>query len=448
MSAAVLEISQVWGDSLLRVGRFAPSMRVTVGPGRSDFPADFPAPVVLVEKGQVKGAPITADTDVTVSLGPHTYRVRAVPREARLPFAPFQHVDWFFVAVCAGLFGLLVAEILLVLLILLLIKLLAFLAALFATATGLNIVPVQPISPPVPDRVIEVSIAPLAAPVAPRAPLWVEPTPEMTPIPIGDILEPRRQKQKVIARELDQVEMVGVLRMLSSEDGDRLSAILGAGEEGEEGGVFGGIVGGEIGGLIGTSDLEGVEGGVEGGVVGGVVGGTIGDAEGVGGLGLRGTGEGGGGTAVGIGNLGTKGDYGTLGHGSGTGSGYGTGSGSGRGRLTAGGARTDVGTGDAIVDGTLSADVITAVIRRHLSQIRYCYERELVDHASLEGKIVISFSVDPDGAVFGAKVRSSTMSGGAEVETCVVERISRMRFPAGDRENVSVTYPFRFQAAE
>ena len=154
------------------------------------------------------------------------------------------------------------------------------------------------------------------------------------------------------------------------------------------------------------------------------------------GLELRGTGRGGGG--VGDGTIGL-GDLGTIGHGAGggTGSGYGRGS-------AAGPALPRVGQGRPEVSGALSAEVIRRVIRRHINEVRYCYERELSGKPDLQGRVTVNIAIGPTGAVQRAGVKTSTLAN-ATVETCVTTAVQRWSFPSPDGGGmVMVAYPFDF----
>ncbi|MFO0685654.1 MAG: AgmX/PglI C-terminal domain-containing protein [Sandaracinus sp.] len=172
--------------------------------------------------------------------------------------------------------------------------------------------------------------------------------------------------------------------------------------------------------------------------LGALMGDEIGGNEGFGGLGLRGTGRGGGGTGEGTIGLGT---LGTIGHGAGTGSGSGYGSGAGgfRGRQ---GGTPSVRTGDAEVRGSLSREVVRRVIRRHVNEVRFCYEQELPQHPDLAGRVLVAFVVNGAGAVQTASVQESTLSN-ARVETCITSAVRRWTFPAPDGGGVvGVVYPF------
>lgn len=172
--------------------------------------------------------------------------------------------------------------------------------------------------------------------------------------------------------------------------------------------------------------------------IGALMGDQIGSNFGFGGLGLRGTGRGGGGTGegtIGLGNLGTIGHGG----GGGTGSGYGRGAGglSGRGTRV-----PQIRTGNADVRGSLSREVIRRVIRRHINEVRFCYEQELNQRPDLEGRVQVAFIISPTGAVQSAAIGASTLSN-SRVEGCIAEAVRRWTFPAPDGGGVvGVNYPF------
>lgn len=161
----------------------------------------------------------------------------------------------------------------------------------------------------------------------------------------------------------------------------------------------------------------------------------LGDAQGVGGLGTRGGGTGGGGTALGIGGLGTKGD------------GRGTG---GRGGIDLGGkgkATTRIVPGKTTVVGGLDKDVIAKIIRQHQNEIKYCYESELNKNPSLAGKVAVAFTIDPTGAVADANVTETTLNS-STAENCMLSRIRRWKFPEPKGGGVvAVTYPWLFSPA-
>ncbi|MDP2344339.1 MAG: AgmX/PglI C-terminal domain-containing protein [Deltaproteobacteria bacterium] len=171
--------------------------------------------------------------------------------------------------------------------------------------------------------------------------------------------------------------------------------------------------------------------------LGGLKGASMGDAGGAGGLGSRGTGAGGGGNGLGIGGLG-----------SGTGRGSG-----GNGNIDLGGrgkGTTKIIPGKIIYEGGLSREEIQRVISRVMSQIKYCYEKELNKDPNLEGKLVMFWLISGSGDVTTASASQNTFAGGAAapVEQCVTRIIQRLKFPSPKGGGVvNVTYPFVFAAS-
>lgn len=175
------------------------------------------------------------------------------------------------------------------------------------------------------------------------------------------------------------------------------------------------------------------------GALGGVTGAQIGDASGLGGLGTRGAGPGGGGlsmNSVGLGALGTQGRGG-----GGDGS-YGT----GVGNL---GKKADrdinISAGNPVIMGSLDKELIRRVIEQHKSQIRYCYEKELVRTPGLFGKVNMEWVITAEGTVRDSKPKESTMTN-PEVERCIASKIRTWIFPKPKGGGiVIVRYPFVFK---
>lgn len=178
-------------------------------------------------------------------------------------------------------------------------------------------------------------------------------------------------------------------------------------------------------------------------VLGGLVGTEVGEAYGVGGLGLVGTGRGGGGTGegtIGLGNLGTIG----KGGGGGSGSGYGRGAGGLGGRRA---SAPEVVPGTAEVRGSLDKEIIRRIIRRHINEVKFCYERELVKSPNLMGRVMVQFTISAQGSVLASLVQSSTMNN-VPTEQCIAAAVRRWEFPKPQGGGiVVVTYPFVLKSA-
>ncbi len=178
--------------------------------------------------------------------------------------------------------------------------------------------------------------------------------------------------------------------------------------------------------------------------LGAMTGSDIGQNFGFGGLGLRGTGRGGGGLGqgtIGMGNFGTIGRGGGRGEGEG---GYGRGAGGFRGRSA---GVPQVRSGGAEVRGSLSKEVIRRVVRRHINEVKFCYEQQLNSRPDLQGRVTTKFVISPTGSVQSAMVSASTLSN-QEVESCIVRAVRRWTFPAPDGGGVVVVnYPFLLDSA-
>jgi hypothetical protein len=148
-----------------------------------------------------------------------------------------------------------------------------------------------------------------------------------------------------------------------------------------------------------------------------------------GGLGWSGGPSGPGGTIDGIGDIGTHGP------------GYGESGGDFGPKKDGGSIRAQ---GDPIVIGALGKAEIDAVIKRNLSSIRYCYERQLSRAPNLAGKVSIKFVISKSGAVSRAVIDSSTVNDDA-LENCLQSRFLQMTFPEPKGGGiVIVNYPFLF----
>jgi TonB family protein len=179
-------------------------------------------------------------------------------------------------------------------------------------------------------------------------------------------------------------------------------------------------------------------------VLGHLDGTTIADAYGVNGLHVIGTGESAGGTGehmIAGDGLGTRGRFGP-GHGDGTGPGYGSGVGQLARRPPP--KTPDVLPGVVTGRGSLDKEIIRRIVRRHLNEVRYCYEQVLPRHPSLSGRAVVQFTIGKDGQVIASVLQSSTLAM-PNLESCVVNAVKRWPFPAPERGGLTmVSYPFQF----
>lgn len=138
---------------------------------------------------------------------------------------------------------------------------------------------------------------------------------------------------------------------------------------------------------------------------------------------------------------------GTGGTGTG-GKGYGT-NGPGSGIQPGGtGSFLSLSIGDEVpsmIEEGLTRKEVWEVINRHLSEIRYCYERSIIRRPDVEGKLLVAFSIGKTGAVKTSKVKSSTVPDSA-LDQCIMNRLVEWKFPKPrGNTDVAVTYPFIFK---
>ena len=172
-------------------------------------------------------------------------------------------------------------------------------------------------------------------------------------------------------------------------------------------------------------------------VWGGLSGTEVGEAFGVGGLGLVGTGRGGGGLGA-VENL-PRNDRVPARIG-GSSSGYGRGRGAGFGGRDRAAPR--VRQGRATVEGAMDRDIVRRIVRAHINEIRYCYNQGLARNPGLAGRVKIQFAIGATGKVPVAVVADSTLKD-QNVANCIAKAVKRWRFPRPiDGDQVLVTYPF------
>lgn len=195
------------------------------------------------------------------------------------------------------------------------------------------------------------------------------------------------------------------------------------------------------GGNTGLSTIFGKEGlgGDLKGAIGGITGSSVGDAHGFGGLGLKGTGLGGGGegTVVGVGAIGTKGRGGGSGD-------YGKGAGEIGTKKES--AEIKIDSSSVIVVG-YDRELVRRVVHANRSQLRFCYENELIRDPQLQGRVAINWTITSDGTVAQPSIAETSLKN-ARVESCLLTRVRGWNFPPPKGGGIArITYPFIFNPA-
>jgi hypothetical protein len=183
--------------------------------------------------------------------------------------------------------------------------------------------------------------------------------------------------------------------------------------------------------------------------MGNMFGPEAGDSLGVGGLGLNGLEQGGGGNGEGVGLS----DHGGIGGGligtcttpGGCHGLNGDGTGHSRDRVP-GNHKPTFSMRPApttVSGGRIPMDVIQRIVRQNNGRFRACYEAGLRNNPALSGRIATKFVIDRSGAV------SLTSDAGSDladktVVSCVVRNFANLSFPAPEGGSVMVTYPITF----
>ncbi len=89
-------------------------------------------------------------------------------------------------------------------------------------------------------------------------------------------------------------------------------------------------------------------------------------------------------------------------------------------------------------------EVARRVIRRHINEIRFCYDQQRQSSPDLEGRMVLQLVVTKEGVVRNASVTQSSLDDDA-FESCIAAAGRRWRFPSFDAgETLTITSPFVF----
>ena len=83
---------------------------------------------------------------------------------------------------------------------------------------------------------------------------------------------------------------------------------------------------------------------------------------------------------------------------------------------------------DTVVEGSYDASLVADILREHLSQFQYCYQKELDRDNKASGKIRMVFTIGASGSVKNAAISESALP--SSVERCVVGVLRGIQFPA------------------
>jgi TonB family protein len=95
---------------------------------------------------------------------------------------------------------------------------------------------------------------------------------------------------------------------------------------------------------------------------------------------------------------------------------------------------------------TRSKEDIQRVIAGNRQKIRDCYDAALANNPGIQGDLVISFVINPDGSVKDVEVNTESDLHIPELDTCATGAVRALEFPASSRGLESkVNYPFNFK---
>jgi len=104
--------------------------------------------------------------------------------------------------------------------------------------------------------------------------------------------------------------------------------------------------------------------------------------------------------------------------------------------------------GPASVRGALDKQIVDRIVRRHINEVKYCYDLESTKKTNLAGRISVQLTIAATGQVIASVLQSSTV-GNVGVENCVVQAVRRWMFPHPPGGGlVIVSYPFSFQPSK
>lgn len=98
------------------------------------------------------------------------------------------------------------------------------------------------------------------------------------------------------------------------------------------------------------------------------------------------------------------------------------------------------------VKGGLGQDEVRKVVRSHIGDVKACFDEGLRRNPKLGGRVVVQFTIGPDGKVPVSVVQDTTL-GDHDVARCIGEAAREWTFPEPDGGgNVVVSYPFQLTA--
>lgn len=95
--------------------------------------------------------------------------------------------------------------------------------------------------------------------------------------------------------------------------------------------------------------------------------------------------------------------------------------------------------------GALDKDIIRRIVRAHINETRYCYNRALIHYPRSSGRLAVQFEIAEAGNVTSTQVVEDRTSSDGQISECILQSIRNWSFPR-PREggSIVVVYPFYF----
>ena len=98
--------------------------------------------------------------------------------------------------------------------------------------------------------------------------------------------------------------------------------------------------------------------------------------------------------------------------------------------------------------GAAAGVTLAAFVKARAGVFRACYQKELNRTPDIAGKLVVKFSIPPDGTVSRVLIDAGkTTLASVPVVECIKQNILRLKFPAKGTGS-EVVYPFVFSAGK
>jgi hypothetical protein len=90
-----------------------------------------------------------------------------------------------------------------------------------------------------------------------------------------------------------------------------------------------------------------------------------------------------------------------------------------------------------------SGEAVAAAIRANLPAIKACYLRLTRQGTMINGRAILSFTVDKDGSAGNVRVDAPAFAD-SELPRCMTQQVTSWSFPRSKRGGFEVSYPFVF----